>query len=95
MQVLVAEASGKVVGFATICYIGRNFWELRWMVVHPDYQEQGIGSKLLSEIIPYVKQRKGKKITVLTSVNNKKAIGLYRKFGFIETYQSQHMDLRL
>lgn len=91
--VFVAEVSGKAAGFAALFYIGRDFWELRWLAVHPKYQRQGIGSKLISHTISYVQQMKGKGITLSSNIKNKKALELYKRFGFIETYQTQHMDL--
>ena len=94
-QVFVAEASGKVVGLAIIRYAGRDVWEFHHLAVHLNCRGQGIGSKLISKIMSYVKQRKGKVITLSTNINNKRAMKLYRRFGFTETYTVQHMDLDL
>lgn len=49
---------------------------------NPKYRKQGLGSKLMNEIINFAKARKIIKITLDVRSGNKNAINLYKKFGF-------------
>lgn len=49
------------------------------MIVHPDYQNQGIGSEILAMLIAKC-QKDGMKQIQLTSAKGK--MGFYKKFGF-------------
>ena len=79
MQVITVD--DKVVGFCdywntfetgTICQIA----------IHPQYQHQKLGSKLLDEVIKDAKAKKIRTLTLEVRENNKKAITFYEKFGF-------------
>src|SRR5438132_3604743 len=52
------------------------------VVVHQDYQGQGIGEALLKEAIKTAKENKIKKIWLHVYDYNKQAIKLYKKHGF-------------
>lgn len=54
-------------------YIGR-------LIVHPDFQNQGIGTKLLKEI--EAKFNDVKRFELFTGYKSKKNLYLYRKFGY-------------
>jgi len=54
-------------------YIGR-------LIVHPDFQNQGIGTKLLKEI--EAKFNDVKRFELFTGYKSKKNLNLYRKFGY-------------
>ena len=52
------------------------------IVVRKDKRQEGIGSKLLNEILEVVKQLNARSITLEVSETNLPAIKLYQKFGF-------------
>lgn len=54
-------------------YIGR-------LIVHPDFQNQGIGKRLLKEI--EAKFNDVKRFELFTGYKSKKNLNLYRKFGY-------------
>jgi len=80
-KILVVTINEQVVGFmdywvtfdsATICQIG----------IHPNYQRQGLGSKLMDEAIKDCYAKRAKTITLEVRANNVKAINFYKKYGF-------------
>ena len=79
MQVITID--DLVVGFCdywntfdsgTICQIA----------IHPDYQKQKLGSKLLEEVLKDAKAKKIRTLTLEVRASNEKAINFYKKFGF-------------
>lgn len=51
------------------------------LMVHPNYQNRGIGTKLLEEIETFYKD---KTFELFTSAKSEKNIGLYKKIGYKE-----------
>ena len=79
MQVIAVN--DLVVGFCdywntfdsgTICQIA----------IHPDYQHQKLGSKLLEEVFKDAKAKKTRTLTLEVRASNIKAINFYKKYGF-------------
>jgi RimJ/RimL family protein N-acetyltransferase len=64
------------------------------ITVHDDYQNMGIGTTLLSHLLDIARERGLKKVYLTVRADNKRAIGLYRKFGFeIEGHLKKEMGL--
>lgn len=85
---LIAEIDNKICGS---CSINTNEKRIRLahfgtlgIVVLKEYWGLGIGSILIEETIKLSKEAGLKKINLETRVDNKKAINLYKKFGFKE-----------
>ncbi len=85
---LVAEHDGKIVGHAfletlnlkSICHVA----ELS-IGVHHGWQERGVGTALMQQLIDWAKQsRTIEKIELNVRASNSRAIALYKKLGFIE-----------
>lgn len=97
-HLLVATTtSGKVVGMVNLLYVistaeGATVAILEDMVINPDYRGFGIGSILLEEAISFARKQGCKRITLLTDVNNEKAINFYAKHRF---QKSNMIPLRL
>ena len=51
--------------------------------ISSNHHSKGIGTKLLKEIIKIAKKMKLKRLQLGVNVDNKKAIGLYKKVGFV------------
>lgn len=82
---LVAELNDRVVGAAAL----RPFFGRRahagefWIGVHEDFEGNGIGSRLLAEIIDTSDNWLNiTRIEMTVFTDNAKAIALYEKFGF-------------
>lgn len=62
------------------------------LMIHPDYQGQGIGTELMNRMIAYLKE---KRIFMISVVYEEALRGFYKKFGFwemlcgqMETYEA-------
>jgi putative acetyltransferase len=54
------------------------------MAVAPDWRGRGVGSALLAEAIRWARQVGVEKLVLSVYPDNEAALGLYRKFGFVE-----------
>lgn len=70
----------KIGGFARIC-------------VSPDYQHQGLGTKLVKYIIEKLKTSGCKKIKLRVSINNPTAIKMYERCGFSRVGTDYNFEL--
>lgn len=77
----VAKTDNKVVGW---CYARSDKGNLvQALYILPEYQNQGIGSKLLKEALGWFDPKEDVFLGVV--VYNQKAMNFYTKFGFIKT----------
>lgn len=89
--ILVAELDREVIGFIDY-YVLPSVWEkwneatINYLFIHKDYQGRGIGSKLLKEVIKQTDKMGIMELHVGTEKENKRAIGLYKKHGFLKEY---------
>ena len=77
---LVAESKGVVVGMIRGCYDGSRAL-IHQMVVDKNYQRQGIGTELLSELSSFFKSAGAVSVAVTVTENSK---SYYKKMGFHE-----------
>ncbi|MCM3786099.1 GNAT family N-acetyltransferase [Neobacillus mesonae] len=54
------------------------------IAVHPDYQKQGIGSRLIEAVKELASKQNIKKLRLRVLSHNKAAISFYEKCGFVE-----------
>ena len=66
------------------CYISR-------LIVHPEYQNQGIGTKLMNNIEKYFADKKVEKYELSTIEKSKKNIYLYKKLGY-KIFKTEKMN---
>lgn len=78
---LIELASCQIVGIACLWSI-LNEAHITLLGIHPDYQQQGFGSILFLSLLSDAIARKLEWATLEVNANNKKAINLYKKFGF-------------
>ena len=89
-RIHVARDGGKVVAMASLMYgistaeggLAASFEDF---VVLPGYRGKGIGSALLQHVIAEAKKAGVLRLMLLTDRQNKRAQGLYRKLGFVES----------
>ncbi|WP_077099489.1 ribosomal protein S18-alanine N-acetyltransferase [Mycobacterium terramassiliense] len=75
-------AAGRLVGYAGISRLGRTppfEYEVHTIGVDPDYQGQGIGRRLLDELLAFAA---GGAVYLEVRTDNEAAIALYRSTGF-------------
>lgn len=80
----MAEMNGRIAGYQ-ISSGGRQGGHLARLAVHPEYQGQGVGRALVSEVIRYFEKRNAPRITVNTQSDNEASLAVYRSLGFALT----------
>ena len=80
----VARIEEKIVGAIAIdgVHHDRQGAHLRWFIIAPESQGQGIGSRLLSEAVEFCRKKKYGRIYLWTFTGLDPARHLYEKFGF-------------
>lgn len=90
-KLMIAELNGKVVGFIGY-YVLPSIWKkwneatINYFFVHKEFQGRGIGSKLLKEVIRQMDEMGIAELHVETEKENKRAIRLYKKHGFLKEF---------
>lgn len=89
--ILVAELKGVITGFIDYYVLPSvhekwNEATINYFFVHKSYRGRGIGSRLLVEVIRRADEMGLGEIHVATEKNNKRAIRLYKKHGFLKEY---------
>ena len=81
---LVAEEKGKIFGFAGYIqsWMDYSVYNIFWVNVHPDYQKQNIGSKLVKEVIKKIKSIKGDYKAKMILLTTTKPKFYSERFGF-------------
>jgi len=85
---MVAEVSGKVVGFAIVRLVGGPGdaeVELESIVIAADWRGRGLGRLLLSESVGEARKLGAIRLDLEVRASNAAAIRLYRGAGFVET----------
>ena len=79
----VAKLENLIVGYI-ICWLSEETAHIHNIAVRKEYQNQGIGKKILEYLIENLKLDGIKSIVLEVRKNNKRAISLYKKFSFKE-----------
>jgi amino-acid N-acetyltransferase len=74
---LVAEDSAGIIACVSLLAYSDTLSEVRSLIVKPEYRGNGVGSKLLSELVTLAKQRRHKELFALTREAN-----FFRRNGF-------------
>lgn len=87
---LVVEDETGVIGYAFVtAHHDRRLIHLVRIAVLPDRQRQGIGARLLYEVVAYAAATGVETITLNTQTYNRNARRLYERFGFRRTGDRQ------
>jgi ribosomal protein S18 acetylase RimI-like enzyme len=80
----VWEQNGRVVGNVTITLddLAARRWFVSNVAVHPDWQGQGIGGRLMEVALDSVRRQGGRQILLQVRAENKQAHRLYCRLGF-------------
>lgn len=80
----VVSIDGK--GFCMVVKISDGFYGISWVVVHPEYQNNKIGSRLLEKV--------HNKYNGVFITKTRDADGFYKKLGYTEIYRdNEHIIL--
>lgn len=80
----------KLIGYLRVFGDKEYYWSIWDVMVHPDYQNLGLGKRLLEEAIAYIKKQNPIKI-FLFSAKGKESF--YKQFGF-NTSRATVMEIR-
>jgi ribosomal protein S18 acetylase RimI-like enzyme len=97
---LVAEANGKVVGFAlgSIMTKPRSAWRygwLEWLGVDPAFKRHGIATRLFKQLTSKFIENNARIILVDTDEDNADALAFFRKMGFGQEIKHIYLSLNL
>jgi ribosomal protein S18 acetylase RimI-like enzyme len=88
---------GVVGGFISDATAMRSV-DLVSMWVHPDYRGQGVGRRLVDQLVMWAREGGAERVVLWVTTGNDPAILLYRRCGFRETGNTQrlpsHPELR-
>ena len=79
----VAEANGEIIGMLHVERSRVGFGELGMAVARP-WRGKGVGTALLEVAIEWAREEGLHKLSLSVFPQNAAAIGLYRRFGFVE-----------
>lgn len=80
----VAEMKGQIVGYQISTSSQMNA-HLARLAVAPEYQGQGIGFRLVHDVLQQCFRRGMGQVTVNTQSDNRSSVSLYKKLGFETT----------
>ncbi len=92
---IIAEIKGNLVGHCSIVPAEDPGIADLSIFVHQNYQDRGIGQRMLREMIEYCRKAGFHGITLVTERTNKRAIHVYRKMGFSIVNPEFEYDLYL
>jgi ribosomal protein S18 acetylase RimI-like enzyme len=72
---------GKIIGSSWMTWDGRRIY-LHHFGIHPDWQQRGLGTRLAKESLEWISST-GQQVKMEVHRENKAAIRLYKKLGFI------------
>ena len=82
--IFIAETSEGVAGVCALLYESPGQYELTKMAVRKDLRDQGVGRKLITEVISQAKNLGASKLSIISNTILEPAIHLYRAVGFTE-----------
>ena len=86
----VALAENQVIGGGGFCAKNSKVAEIKRLRVHPDWQNQKVGQKILQKILREIDKRGfAKTVLDFSQKLSEKNIPFYQKFGFCETARSR------
>jgi len=80
--VLVIEIDDRIVGTLRLISDSRDKYYLRRFSIHPNFQDQGLGTFLYYQAEKKVKETDGKYICLHSSTEDSKLIKFYNRLGF-------------
>ncbi len=83
---VVAELQGKIVGYQFNALDDKYGYLVR-IAVHPSFEHQGIGARLMAEAIRFFQQARVSRIMLNSQESNNHAHRLYEWFGFVRIEQ--------
>jgi len=87
---VIEDDDGAIVGCGGLFPIEQTSVELRKMYFRPEIRGQGLGRRLLEDLVAEARRRHYQRIELETASNLTAAIALYQRAGFVETEGPKH-----
>lgn len=87
---VIEDESGSIVGCGGLYPVDEESVELRKMYFRPEIRGQGLGRRLLDDLVGEARRREFHRIELETASNLETAIALYQRAGFVETEGPKH-----
>ncbi|GGC77135.1 GNAT family N-acetyltransferase [Enterococcus wangshanyuanii] len=81
------DETGQLVGMGRIVGDGGTSYQIVDIVVHPKYQKQGLGKRIMENLMVYINE-KCDPLAYVNLIADVPANKLYEQFGFVETSPS-------
>ena len=78
----IVEKDDTIMGSIAIVHVDNETAQLRWFLLDPEVRGKGIGKKLVSTAVDFCREKKYKKVFLMTSRDLKAARALYSRYGF-------------
>ena len=78
VDIVSIKKDGRIIGCVTVVKLSKAIFSIEWTVIHPDYENQGYGKKLMEKV-----HRKYKGLFI---VKTRDASNFYKKLGYKEIY---------
>lgn len=81
-KIIIAEIDKKVIGYVLVERVNKLAASMVYIVVNHNFQEMGIGKKLIKGVGDYLKKKKIKILQATIHKDNKKSKKFHEKMGF-------------
>jgi GNAT superfamily N-acetyltransferase len=88
----IAEADGNIAGSAAIVRVDDKTAQFRWFLIDENYQNMGIGSRLMKTALDFCRENNYENIFLWTFKGLDTARRLYNKAGFILTEEKANNE---
>ena len=78
----IVEKDDMIMGSIAIVHVDDKTAQLRWFLLDQEVRGRGIGKKLVSTALDFCREKKYKKVFLMTSRDQKTARALYSRYGF-------------
>ena len=86
----IVEKDGRIMGSIAIVYVDNETAQLRWFLLDAEIRGRGLGKKLIAAALDFCREKKYKKVMLMTSSKTTAARALYAKNGFKITETKRH-----
>ncbi|MCC3405835.1 MAG: GNAT family N-acetyltransferase [Microcoleus sp. PH2017_10_PVI_O_A] len=78
---IIAKGDRKIIGSGRLRELSPEFGSISYIAVLPEFQNQGIGTKMMERLIAQAKEKNFKTVRLMSRIN---AVKFYKNLGFVE-----------
>jgi GNAT superfamily N-acetyltransferase len=88
--ILMASVEGGIVGTGSLIALEEATYEVAKMAVTQAWQGQGIGERLLLALMERARDKRARRLFIVSNTKLETAIRLYRRHGFADSAENRH-----